>query len=108
MRATTTLALTHSDGYVLFADPNDLPVPDHLHDWYPFWDFKSLGKPSAPMTKRRDGAFQREFSGGTVVYNPEGNKTVTVTFARPRVSAATRKLSNTFTVDEMGGDLFLH
>jgi Hypothetical glycosyl hydrolase family 15 len=108
MRATTTLALTHSDGYVLFADPNDLPVPDHLHDWYPFWDFKSLGKPSAPMTKRRDGAFQREFSGGTVVYNPEGNKTVTVTFAGRRVSAATRKLSNTFTVDGMDGDLFLH
>jgi len=72
MRATTTLALTHSDGYVLFADPNTLPKPDHLHDWYPFWNLKSLGKPRARMTKRRDGAFQREFSGGTVVYNPMG------------------------------------
>ncbi|MBL7140397.1 MAG: hypothetical protein ISS74_05755, partial [Planctomycetes bacterium] len=38
MRATTTLVLTHSDGYCLFSDPNDLPTPDHRHDWYPFWD----------------------------------------------------------------------
>ncbi|MGA2034623.1 MAG: dual specificity protein phosphatase, partial [Thermoguttaceae bacterium] len=27
MRATTTLALTHSDGYCLFSDPNPLPTP---------------------------------------------------------------------------------
>ena len=38
MRATTTLALTHSDGYCLFSDPNPLPTPDHLHNWYPFWN----------------------------------------------------------------------
>ena len=38
MRVATTLALTHSDGYVLYADPNPLKTPDHLHDWYPFWD----------------------------------------------------------------------
>lgn len=36
MRATTTLALTHSDGYCLFSDPNPLPTPDHLHNWYSF------------------------------------------------------------------------
>jgi hypothetical protein len=107
MRAATTLALTHSDGYTLFADPNGLPAPDHLHDWYPFWDFKSLGKPREPMIKRRDGAFQREFTGGTVVYNPLGNKIVTVTFDRPRTSAATGKSSTTFTVEGMDGDLYL-
>jgi len=108
MRATTTLALTHSDGYVLFADPNDLPFLDHLHDWHAFWDFKSLGKPTAPVIKRRDGAFQREFSGGTVVYNPQGNRAVTVTFDRPHLSAASGKISHTFAVDGMDGDLFLH
>ena len=43
LRATTTLSLVRSDGYALFSDPNPLPTPDHLHDWYPFWD-KSLGK----------------------------------------------------------------
>jgi len=32
MRATTTLSLVLSDGYCLFADPNPLPTPDHLHD----------------------------------------------------------------------------
>ena len=44
MRATTTLALTHGDGYCLFSDPNPLPTPDHMHNWYPFWN-KSLGRP---------------------------------------------------------------
>jgi hypothetical protein len=107
MRATTTLALTHADGYALFSDPNDLPVPDHRHDWYRFWDFKSLGKPIAPMTKRRDGAFQREFAGGTVVYNPQGNRTVMVTFPSARTSAATGGSADRFTVDGMDGDLFL-
>jgi hypothetical protein len=107
MRATTTLALTHSTAYVLFGDPNELPAPDHLHDWYAFWDLKSLGKPTGPMIRRRDGAFQREFSGGTVVYNPQGNRTVAVMFDRPRLSAASGTFSNRFTVDGMDGDLFL-
>ena len=35
MRATTTLTLTHSNGYALYADPNPLKTPDHFHDWYP-------------------------------------------------------------------------
>lgn len=35
MRATTTLALVFSNGYVLFSDPNSLPTPDHLHDLVP-------------------------------------------------------------------------
>ena len=38
MRATTALALTHSDGYCLFSDPNPLPTGDHRHNWYPFWN----------------------------------------------------------------------
>ena len=107
MRATTTLALTHSNGYTLFGDPNDLPVPDHRHDWYRFWDAKSLGRPMAPMTKRHDGAFQREFTGGTVVYNPQGNRSVTVTFDGHRTSAATGRSAGTFAVDGMDGDVFL-
>jgi hypothetical protein len=55
MRAITTLGLTHSDGYVLYADPNPLKTPDHLHDWYPFWD-KTLGKPAGKCVARNDGA----------------------------------------------------
>jgi len=68
VRATTTLALTHSDGYCLFSDPNPLPTPDHLHNWYSFWN-KSLGKPVAKGTADPDGTVRREFENGTAVYN---------------------------------------
>ena len=44
MRLFTTLSLTHSDGYVLCGDDNAMPSPDHLHNWYPFWD-ADLGTP---------------------------------------------------------------
>ena len=66
MRATTTLALTHSDGYCLFSDPNPLPTPDHLHNWYTFWN-RSLGKPVAKGTANSDGTVRqriRERHGG--------------------------------------------
>jgi hypothetical protein len=107
MRATTTLALTHSNGYALFSDPNYLPGPDHLHNWYTFWDQKSLGKPIAAMTRRPDGAFQREFTGGTVIYNPMGNSAITVVFAGPRFSAASGQTATTFNLQAMDGDLYL-
>jgi len=107
MRATTTLALTHSNGYALFAGPDDLPTEDHLHNWYPFWD-KTLGKPFAAMFKRSDGAFQREFEGGTVIYNPMGNGAISVIFTEPRISAATSQSATTFTLDTMDGDLYLN
>ena len=45
MRMITTLSLTHSDGYVLFGDDNAISVPDHLHNWYDFWD-ADLGQPT--------------------------------------------------------------
>jgi hypothetical protein len=101
MRATTTLALTHSDGYVLFGDSN------HRHDWYEFWDRKELGRPIDAMTRRSDNAYQREFSGGTVIYNPMGNGKVSVSFAEPRQSAANGQEALTFEVDQMDGDMFL-
>jgi hypothetical protein len=88
MRATTTLALTHSDGYCLFSDPNPLPTGDHRHNWYPFWD-KSLGKPNSEGTIRDDGTIVREFENGTVVYNPMGNSPVEITFRETRKSVAT-------------------
>ena len=45
IRMITTLSLTHSDGYVLFGDDNAIPAPDHLHNWYEFWD-ADLGQPT--------------------------------------------------------------
>ena len=106
MRATTTLALTLSDGYCLFSDPNPLPTPDHLHNWYPFWE-KRLGKPVAPGKRQKDGTIVREFSAGTAVYNPMGNRAADVTFEMPRTSAATGKTAKTHAVATSDGDLFL-
>jgi hypothetical protein len=106
MRATTTLVLTHSDGTVLFGDPNGLPTPDHLHNWYAFWD-KSLGRPAGERVDRDDGAVQREFERGTVVYNPIDNPPVEVTFEEPRRSAASGEVATSFTLDSFDGDLYL-
>ena len=81
MRMITTLSLTHSDGYVLFGDDNAIPVPDHLHNWYDFWD-ADLGQPiqeTAVQYQGVVGLFVREFEKGWAVYNRSGSKQ-TVTF----------------------------
>ena len=106
MRATTTLSLTLSDGYCLFSDPNSLPTPDHLHDWYEFWD-RSLGRPKAKGVRKKDGSIQREFDQGLAVYNPLGNKPVTADFTTPHTAASSKKVAMTFTVQPGDGDLFL-
>jgi hypothetical protein len=106
MRATTTLSLTLSNGYCLFSDPNPLPTPDHLHDWYKFWD-KSLGRPKSKGQRKADGSIQREFDSGIVVYNPAGNQTITVEFTMPLTSTSTRTTGKTFQVQSGDGDLFL-
>ena len=106
MRATTTLALTHSSGYCLFSDPNPLPSADHRHDWYPFWN-KSLGKPLGEGTDKDDGTVVREFQNGTAIYNPMGNKSVTLIFAEVRTSLANGRSSTRHTVSSLDGDIFL-
>ena len=106
MRATTTLALTHSDGYCLFSDPNPLPSGDHRHDWYPFWD-KSLGKPVGEAVSGDNGTVVREFENGTVVYNPMGNKSVEVIFSESRKSVATEISSDQHKLSCPDGDIYL-
>jgi hypothetical protein len=111
MRLVTTLSLVFSNGYVLFSDPNPLPTPDHLHDWYSFWD-KSLGRPVGSLAdlKRPDlsGAYTRLFEKGEVVFNPPGNRPVTVRFDQPRRSTATGVTGRSFTLAPGDGDLFLN
>ena len=107
MRAVTTLVLTHSNGYCLFSDPNPLPGPDHLHNWYPFWD-KTLGKPLTLGSKRDDGAMTREFEKGTVIYNPMGNHTIEVIFENLRFSQATGKSGKIHTLECPDGDIYLY
>lgn len=110
MREVTTLALVFSNGYVVFSDPNELPTPDHLHDWYPFWD-KSLGHPIGPIASLDHpdlhGAYTRQFEKGEAVFNPPSNSSVTVKFDKPHRSAATNTTGQSFTVAAGDGDLFL-
>ncbi len=105
-RAVTTLVLTHSDGYALFSDPNKLPSPDHLHDWYPFWD-RHLGRPLAIGMRRADGTADREYEHGTAVYNPLGNKPVRVVFPDVRRSLATGVEAREHELQPADGDLYL-
>jgi len=106
MRATATLSLTHSDGYCLFSDPNPLPSPDHRHNWYPFWDTK-LGKPTDEAVTMPDGTVRRQFENGTVVYNPMGNETATVTFDEIRTSASSGETSKSHVLKSCDGDIYL-
>ena len=106
MRATTALALTHSDGYCLFSDPNSLPTGDHRHDWYPFWQ-KGLGRPAGPATTRSDGAVIRRFTKGWTVYNPMGNREVTLAFPEPVASRATGQTGRTHRLAAPDGDVFV-
>lgn len=103
MRAVTALALTRSNAFVLFGDKNTDGANDHRHDWYPFWD-KGLG--AAHDAKEVDGAVQREFDHGTVVYNPAANHPVTVHFPEARFSRASHKTAMTHTVAAGDGDIF--
>lgn len=105
MRATTTLGLTVGNGYTVFADPNPLSTPDHLHDWYSFYDV-NLGKPTAAGSLQGNGTWRREFTNGTVIYNPLGNVSVNVTFAESRLRASTGTTGTTFAVPAFDGDLF--
>lgn len=106
MRATTTLSLVLSDGYCLFSDPNPLRTPDHLHNWYSFWE-RRLGRARGRGAARPDGAMTREFGNGTAVYNPMGNQAVTITFDEPRTSSATGRRARVHTIAPCDGDLLL-
>jgi hypothetical protein len=111
MRATTCLGLTHSNGYVLFADPNSLPTLDHLHNWYPFWSDHSLGVPIVTTGQLwypvSTYGHRRDFQNGSAVYNQQGNPTITVTFPEMRTSLATGVRSTSFTLPGNDGGIYI-
>jgi len=105
MRATTALGLTRSNGYILFADPNPRPTPDHRHDWYDFWD-APIGRPVADGKKRADGSVLRKFEHGYVLYNPPGKPT-TVTFETPHRRVSNNEVARTHRVPPLDGEIFI-
>ena len=108
MRMITTLSLTHSDGYVLFGDDNAIPVPDHLHNWYDFWD-ADLGQPlQEQAVQYRDvpGLFIREFENGWAIYNRSGSEQ-TVTFDDRVVGVNGGKTQSLHKIPDFDGEIFL-
>lgn len=108
MRMITTLSLTHSDGYVLFGDDNAIPVPDHLHNWYDFWD-ADLGQPTQEKAVQyRDvtGLFIREYENGWVVYNRSG-ATRTVTFDASVIGVNSGVRKSRHAIPDFDGAIFL-
>ena len=108
MRMITTLSLTHSDGYVLFGDDNAIPAPDHLHNWYDFWD-ADLGQPiqeKAVQYQGIQGLFIRAFEKGWVVYNRSGTKQI-VAFDTPVTGTSIKKRRLRHQIPDFDGEIFL-
>jgi len=106
LRMTTTMSLVFADGYALFGDPNALPTPDHLHDWYPFWNTK-LGKPTEAFVHNYDGTYVRQFENGAAVFNPPDNAPVTMNFAVKVFSGASQSFVQHFVIAPGDGDIIL-
>jgi hypothetical protein len=107
MRLVTTLSLTHSDGYVLFGDDNAMPSPDHLHNWYDFWD-ADLGTPVgvAGAEGRVPGLFVREYTGGWAVCNRSG-KAQAVSVGVPTRAVSSGKVAPEHIVPDLDGEILL-
>ncbi len=108
MRMITTLSLTHSDGYLLFSDDNAIPTPDHLHNWYSFWDAE-LGQPiqeRAQQYRDASGLFIREFENGWAVYNRSGSPQP-VSFDEVVVAVDSEKRQSRHEIPNFDGEIFL-
>lgn len=57
--------------------------------------------------QRADGAWQREFTSGTVIYNPAGSPGIKVRFDKPRRSRATGISNIEHALNANDGDIFL-
>jgi hypothetical protein len=110
MRATTTMVMTHSDGYALFADPdNNGKSQDHAHNWYQFWN-ADVGRPLGGGTARGDGSCERQFQNGTVLSNATGDEKVSIRFAEDRRRASSGELVHAGETADVGahdGEIFL-
>ena len=111
MRLFTTLSLTHSDGYVLFALGNRSDTGDidyHDHYWYDFWD-ADLGTPigeKGQLYRNRDGLYIREFTNGWAVYNRSG-KEQQIQFLGKVKGIASGLTATAHTIPDLDGEIYL-
>jgi hypothetical protein len=73
--------------------------------WYREFD-APLGYPRGASFARHDGAWQREYDGGSVVVNPTAEP-ITAQFAAPRKDFTTGKTGREFIVPPHDGRMFL-
>ena len=102
MRATTTMSLTHSNGYVLFG------YGGHEHYWYDFWD-ADLGRPVGPkfqFYEEIEGLYIREFTNGWAVYNQSGEAQI-VTLPEEVQSVANGRVNTEHALLNFDGDIYL-
>ena len=100
MRATTTLGLTFSNGYVAF--------PLRGGPWYDFWN-ADLGRPvgeTLQLYENRPGLYIREFTNGWAVYNHSGAAQI-VTLPEDVRSVASGLSNTEHAVLNLDGDIFL-
>ena len=104
MRAMTTLGLTHSDGYVLFAQHAHI-----VHNWYGFWD-ADLGRPVGPKAALYDAGvsclYIREFSNGWAVYNHSGMPQV-ITLPEEVQAVASGLVNTEHALPNLDGEMYL-
>ena len=106
MRVTTTMSMTHSDGYALYRG-----IRGNSHFWYPFWD-ANLGQPIGPkvqLYQNIPGLFIREFTNGWAVYNRSGAaQTITLpASAAPVSDRGNNAASRTYLLPDLDGEIYL-
>ena len=103
MRVFTTMALTHSDGFVLYNHNSG-----HQHNWYDFWN-SNLGRPLAGTSKIYqdvEGLFIREFTNGWAVYNRSGLPQ-TISLPVETTGVASQLLGTQHTIPDLDGEIYL-
>jgi Hypothetical glycosyl hydrolase family 15 len=99
MRAITTLALTHANGYANFGRD--------VYYWYDFWSNHSLGRSTGTRYSIGGGAERRDFQNGSAVYN-QGPSQVTVSFSEQRTSLRTGQRATSFALPAVDGDIYIY
>jgi hypothetical protein len=108
MRFFTTMSLALTNGYVLFGDDNAIPLWDHTHNWYEFWD-APIGKAISEYNKSyKDigGLYIREFENAWVVYNFSGKEQL-IDLPSEVKSVSGKKTAKRFIVPDRDGEIFI-